>query len=364
MASFAKVSLFAGTKEIDITRFVDLKKDFDTKELSLQNSKELTPTTLNFEVSRDLSIVTGNTLTGINGFFMSVIDNEDRTIWAGFVDDIQEDKKGKTKIFSKNFAGNLANLDIKTDPPLVFDGATAHNPIDAIIAIWSGTGLNIPARYFDLASFEDVKAQTGESLRPIFEEGDKALDAIQELMMAGGFIIFTQANVLRAKTFQSDIVQYTIDENEVIGYTEKSWKVDEVKTSVKGTMDSVKQEITEDVNTVAVLGFRPFVIKQDVVNSGGGQDFNNIALRILSYFGANQDQNVLIFSIDVDFINPEHQAKYYAAELFDFVAVHTPDLRIEAFLIEKSKKKGKLTLKFRAVRWEHRKENNISFTFT
>ena len=195
---------------------------------------------------------------------------------------------------------------------MVFDGATPQFPTDAILAIWDGTGLNFPARYIDRASFDDVKASTGEQLRPSFDEGSKALDAIKELLMCGGFMIYTQANVLRCKKLQSDVVQYTIDENEIIGYPASSWKRDEVKTITKGTMNGAPQEITKSVLDISTLGFRPFLLKQDVVDSGGGQDFNNISLRILSYYGASQNQQILIFEIIVDWINPEQQAKYYA----------------------------------------------------
>jgi hypothetical protein len=439
--------IFIGDVEKDISNLVDVKNVFKSKEFSLENSKELIPSRLEFKASKQLSLITGNVISDINDKFIVISDKFDRTFWAGFIDDIREDKNGNLSVKSLNFAAKLSKIDLKTDPVIEFDGVTPIYPTDAILAIWDGSELNIPARFIDRVSFEDVKGITGEQLRLAFDDKTKALDAIQEIMMCAGFVIYTHQNVLRCKVLQTDIIQYNIDENEIIGFPAYSFAIDEHKTTVRGAFstdrtiqgvntgnDTVNvdnhgytngdriqfyvtagalpgglesgkdyfifvtgvnffsvhntrrealndfnrvdisstgggvvinkndQEFTLDPTNVAVLGSRPFVLKQDVFFNTGNE-FDNIALRILEFFGASQRQAVLNFELILDWIKPEHQAKYYLMELYDFLAVHTSELRIESILTEKKVDGSKLSLKFKGTKWESRDPNNIDFRF-
>lgn len=440
--------IFIGDVEEDISSLVDVKTVFKNKEFSLENSKEFIPSRMEFVASRQLSLISGNVIQDINDKFIVITDKFGRTFWAGFIDDIKELATGKLSVKSLNFAGKLSKIELVTDPVLNFDGFESHFPTDAILAIWDGSELNIPARFIDRASFDDVKALTGEKLRLLFDEKSKALDAIQEIMMCAGIVIYTHQNILRCKILQTDVIQYNIDETEIIGYPETSFAIDEHKTVVKGafskdrvvesvvtgtdiitisnhgytagdrinffttsdlaggletgkdywlfivdlnsfTVHTLRREALLSVNNVditdtsvvgafvinkndqiltfsptdvAVLGSRPFTFKQDIFD-GGNDEFVSIATRTLSLFGASQNQSVMNFDINVDWIRPEHQAKYYSMELYDFLAVHTLDLRIESILLQKKVTGGKLVLTFRAVSWSSRILNDIPFRF-
>lgn len=353
------VILQSGVKQTDISDLVDIKKDFVTKELSLQNSKELAPANLTFKASRRLSLITGELVESLNDLFIEITDEFGRSVWAGFIDDIKEDKKGTLTVKSLNFAGRLSNLDLKT--ALVFDGATNHFPTDVIKDIWDETGLNVPAKFFDRLSFDNVKAVTGETLQPLFEEGTKALDAIQEMMMCGGFMIFTHKNVLRARVIQTDTPRIVIETKEIIGFPEFSFNIDEMKTSIKGfSAGAVAEEKTLTAIDVFSLGFRPFILKQIVTNTAM---FDSIATRIFNLFGASQNQAVLQVGVDLDWIDPGHKAKYYDVQLYDFITLHTPALKIDGLVIDKQTKGGKAALKIRGVRWVRIPENAVDFRF-
>lgn len=346
----------------DISDLVEIKKDFQLKEFSLESGTEIQSPDFSFQASKQLSLLTGQFLSNINGHFIEVVDEQDRTVWAGFIDDIQETKQGTLTVKSKSIIGTLSNLQMVTDPPLTLDGSTPHYPTDVIQAIYDGTGLNIPAKYIDRVTFDSVKAQTGQRIYFNFADDIKALDAIQECMLCGGFVVYTHHNVFKAKVANRYPLKFAIDENELTARADYSFKRDEVKTAVKGFyFPSTPVDFFGDPNEILAFGLRPFVIKHAIENAASPEQ---IAERILNLYLCSQSQNVLTVDLDVSWLTESQRQKYYILEMFDTVGFHTPEIYGEGFVIEKESTGIEISMKIRCFAWNLRQEIADLFQFT
>jgi len=356
-----KVNLFVGEIGQDITNLVELKKDFRIKEFSLENATEIVSPDLTFNASKKLSLLTGDFLTSINGHFITIEDLEGRSLWAGFIDDIKETASGFLQVRSKSIIGTLANLNLKTSPPLVFDGLTYHTPGAAILAIYDGTGLDIPAKYIDRQSFIDVDIEAGERISFLFDESTKALEAMQEIMLSGGFLIYTHQNVFKAKIIERDPVKFTIEDNELIGLPEYSFKRDEVKSMIKGSQGGTPLTQSLSVADVVAIGERPFIIKRDVENIGS--NFVNIANRILDFYGTLQNQNALTTKLRINWLTEDQKSKYYILEMFDPVSFHTEEIFGKGIVVDKETVGTALELTLRCYFWKQREPTPDAFKF-